>query len=68
LSRCQNHWPRCIFFAHTRLISEEIGGVVFILVAITEVIDRVKPVEKINRAAEKLIKQFAKDANRKGSK
>lgn len=34
---------------------------------VTEVMDRVKPVEKINRAAEKLIKQFAKDANRKRS-
>lgn len=32
---------------------------------VTELIDRVKPVEKINRAAAKLIKQFAKDAGRK---
>lgn len=34
---------------------------------ITELLDRVKPVEKINRATEKLIKQFAKDASRKRS-
>lgn len=35
---------------------------------ITEILDRVKPTEKINRAAAKLIKQFAADANRKKSK